>query len=75
MRCTRFFTVMSTEIDLERLQVSLDTLDEARRRVGVRKIRRLRKLRNLISAKAYKVHRVKKIYRPWRTGAIYNRHR
>jgi hypothetical protein len=59
----------------ERVVELLDILDEARRRIGLRKFRRIKRVHLFASAKARGLKKVKKIYRPWRVGAVHNRHR
>lgn len=53
----------------------LQYLDEARRRIGLRQWRRMKQVKMLRSKKSPRPKHVRKMYRPWRKGAVHNRHR
>ena len=63
-----------TERDKEAADL-LDAIEEARRRIGVRRARRLKKMWQFKSGKSKPIRNVKKIHRPWRVGNVHNRHR
>lgn len=50
-------------------------LDEARRKIGLRRWRQFKRVKVLRAKNPPRPKHVQKIFRPWRKGAVHNRHR
>lgn len=66
---------VSTLFEAAMLDRLLASLTEARKKIGIRMAKNIRKISVPRKGRATKMKATRRTHRPWRTGAVYNRHR